>query len=35
MKQFILYPVDLALFGAGENVNSTVGYVDANTGNVT
>lgn len=35
MKQFILYPVDLALFGAGENVNTTTGYVDANTGNVT
>lgn len=35
MKDYILYTVNLALFGAGEVVNATVGYVNANTGAVT
>lgn len=32
MKNIILYPIDLALFGAGDVVNATGGYMNTNTG---
>ena len=32
MKDYILYTIDLSLFGAGDVVNATGGYVDTNTG---
>ena len=32
MKDYVLYNVNLALFGAGDVVNATGGYVNANTG---
>lgn len=32
MKDYILYTIDLSLFGAGDVVNATGGYVNTNTG---
>ena len=34
-EDIVLLDVNLALFGAGDNVNATVGYVNTNTNNVT